>query len=131
MKVDAPEICSSLKRKSGGTASWLVLMLLSVLVVGCHGLVDANKGTSKSTNPIWGERADSAQAALEKYFWNYNNATYYSNSAQQSNLEYWWQAHAIDVLVDAYERTGDSTYAKKISLLLFAQTRSLLLPVFS
>ena len=122
MKADTPEICNSTKRKHGRTARRLVLMLLSVLIVGCHGLLSPNNSSAPSTNPIWGERADSAQAALEDHFWNYNSAIFYSNSAGQANLEYWWQAHAIDVLVDGYERTGDSTYAKKISLLLYGIT---------
>lgn len=95
-----------------------LLALLAVTAVGCHGLTTANNATTQSTSPIWSERADSARVALQKYFWNSSELVYYSNSARQTNLEYWWQAHALDALVDGYERTGDSTYAKRISLLL-------------
>lgn len=103
---------------------WALLfpLALTVLAVSCRSAVGPNSTTARATNPIWEERADSAQAALEKYFWNYNQAIFNSNSAGQTNLEYWWQAHAIDVLVDGYSRTRDSTYAKKISLELLGVT---------
>lgn len=122
MKVDAFDVNSDSTKRFSKIQLKVSLILLSVLVIGCHGLVDANNATTQSGNPIWGERADSAQAALDKYFWNYNGAIFYSNSSGQTNLEYWWQAHAMDVLVDGYLRTGDSTYAKKISTLLVGVT---------
>nr|WP_246369976.1 glycoside hydrolase family 76 protein [Saccharibacillus deserti] len=31
------------------------------------------------------------------------------------NFYYWWQAHAIDVFVDALERTGDERYSRRIA----------------
>jgi len=57
----------------------------------------------------WKEIADSSVLALNAYFWNsdkfYNNA-----SPSDGKFNYWPQAHALDVLVDAYNRTGKSVY---------------------
>lgn len=99
-----------------------LFVLLAATAAGCHGLTNPNNATTQSTSPIWSERADSAQAAFLKHFWNSSESVYYSNSTRQTNLEYWWQAHALDVLVDGYVRTGDSTYIKRISLLLLGIT---------
>ncbi len=83
----------------------------------CAGLAPSAKANTCSNNSIWSGRADSAQAALEEYFWNPGQDLFYSNSAKQGGFNYWWQAHAIDVLVDGFMRTADSSYINKISLL--------------
>ncbi len=59
---------------------------------------------------LWDARADSAQAALDRYFWFPPAEIYYSNTARSKTVNYWWQAHALDVLVMGYRRTGDSLY---------------------
>jgi predicted alpha-1,6-mannanase (GH76 family) len=65
-------------------------------------------GTTKY-NFDWKAIADSSVTALNLNFWNggkfYNNA-----SPSDGNFGYWPQAHALDVLVDAYQRTGNSAY---------------------
>jgi predicted alpha-1,6-mannanase (GH76 family) len=57
----------------------------------------------------WSEIADSSVTSLNLNFWNsgkfYNNA-----SPNDGNFGYWPQAHALDVLIDAYNRTGNSEY---------------------
>jgi predicted alpha-1,6-mannanase (GH76 family) len=57
----------------------------------------------------WEAIADSSSAALNRNFWN--RGKYYNNaSPSDDNFHYWPQAHALDVLVDAYTRTGQSHY---------------------
>lgn len=67
----------------------------------------------------WSAVADSSSHALVNAFWN---ATYgYFNDASNSdswNGHYWPQAHALDVLVDAYLRTGDEFYKKHMEFWL-------------
>lgn len=61
---------------------------------------------------IWGERAERAQDSLQANFWN-KDISMFNNKYPNENddgFNYWWQAHAIDVLVDAYERTGEQKY---------------------
>jgi len=71
---------------------------------------EATPGTGPNTYKFqWPEIADSSITSLNQNFWNggkfYQNA---SSGAVQFN--YWPQAHALDVLVDAYLRTSRSQY---------------------
>jgi predicted alpha-1,6-mannanase (GH76 family) len=57
----------------------------------------------------WAENADSSVTSLNKNFWNANK--YYNNANPNDNrFGYWPQAHALDVLIDAYLRTNNNTY---------------------
>ena len=59
----------------------------------------------------WTAAADSSSQALLQHFWNGEQHYFNYNSNGQLDFHYWPQAHALDVLVDAYLRTGDSKYA--------------------
>jgi predicted alpha-1,6-mannanase (GH76 family) len=57
----------------------------------------------------WDKIADSSSTSLNLNFWN--GARFYNNaSPTDGQFHYWPQAHALDVLVDAYIRTNNSTY---------------------
>jgi predicted alpha-1,6-mannanase (GH76 family) len=57
----------------------------------------------------WKEIADSSVTSLNEHFWNSDK--YYNNAFPSDGaFNYWPQAHALDVLIDAYERTGNSVY---------------------
>ena len=63
----------------------------------------------------WNAAADSATNALVKYFWNekgyFNQKADYEGKVDNGNSwNYWPQAHAMDVIIDAYERTGKQEY---------------------
>jgi predicted alpha-1,6-mannanase (GH76 family) len=63
------------------------------------------------TSDYWSNIADSGSKALVNSFWNVEKK--YFNDASDTNnwnREYWPQAHALDVLVDAYLRSGDVFY---------------------
>ncbi|GAB2570336.1 glycoside hydrolase family 76 protein [Gracilibacillus alcaliphilus] len=62
----------------------------------------------------WSSRAQEAFDSLKRNYWNdqlkmFNN--HYPNPDNYSNLtfHYWWYAHAIDSLIDAYHRSKDET----------------------
>jgi len=68
---------------------------------------------------VWQERADRVQRALDKRFWNesirmYNIETPCEGGKCNDIFHYWWMAHAVDVLVDGLERTGDQRYAERL-----------------
>ncbi len=97
-------------------------ILIFVLVIcSCSSAAIAQTGVSSvdsgSEGIIWGERADSAQAALDKNFWFSLAEIYFSTSARGETRNYWWQAHAIDALVMGYRRTGSSFYTGRINAL--------------
>src|SRR5690606_16592899 len=66
----------------------------------------------------WNEMADGMVQALTKHFWGanfqgYPNRYYFNYESDLSNMttnHYWPQAHAMDVIVDAYMRTSEKQY---------------------
>ncbi len=66
----------------------------------------------------WNKMADGMSKALIEKFWGanfdgYPDRYYFNYGSDLSNMttnHYWPQAHAMDVLVDAYMRTGDKQY---------------------
>lgn len=66
----------------------------------------------------WNKVADGMSQALIKNFWGanfdgYADRYYFNYGSNMSNMttsHYWPQAHAMDVLVDAYMRTGEKQY---------------------
>lgn len=63
--------------------------------------------------------ADRAQDKLYSSFRS-SSGTYYieNNGTTNTYFHYWWNAHALDVLIDAYQRTNDSKYLIRINTLV-------------
>ncbi|SFT20793.1 glycoside hydrolase family 76 protein [Paenibacillus sp. BC26] len=64
----------------------------------------------------WENRAEEAQQALSDLFWNpairlFDIEIPCPDGACNTIFHYWWMAHAVDALVDGYERTQDAKYA--------------------
>ncbi|MEX1028772.1 MAG: glycoside hydrolase family 76 protein [Paenibacillaceae bacterium] len=77
-----------------------------------------NKQQTAETH-IWQSRAGQAQEALTELFWNENNRMFDNLTPCfdlcNDQFNYWWQAHAVDVLVDGYVRTGDEAYSDRLT----------------
>lgn len=58
----------------------------------------------------WTLAANSSSRALINQFWNVNGKYFNTNNSGDNSFQYWPQAHALDVLIDAYERTNDQSY---------------------
>ena len=73
---------------------------------------------SYATTPDWNKMADGMVQALIKNFWGpsfegHPNRYYFNYKSHLADLttdHYWPQAHAMDVIVDAYMRTHDQQY---------------------
>ena len=86
----------------------IVFLLLACLAVSSPA---QDKG-------YWNKMADGMSQALVRHFWGanfegYPDRYYFNYGSDLSNMttnHYWPQAHAMDVLVDAYMRTGDDLY---------------------
>ena len=78
----------------------------------------SSQPTAHSSQPNWQQMADGMTNALIKRFWGaefpgYKKRYYFNYGSDLSNMtteHYWPQAHAMDVIVDAYMRTGDKKY---------------------
>ena len=83
-------------------------IIFLTLAVFCFAFCGCNDSNQKIN---WKSVADSSSKSLLTNFWN--TTYYYFNEASDSirwGGHYWPQAHALDVLVDAYLRSGDKYY---------------------
>lgn len=85
-------------------------VLFSVVIFSFSG------GEKTGYFPEWGAKADSSSKAFIRNYWNPEEKFFnYGNSGSKTEFHYWPQAHALDLLVDAWSRTGDSTWFTIIS----------------
>lgn len=109
-----------MKRRNARIAAALATALFLVVAAAWgSGYLDTLFGKSGGK---WAERAEEAQAQFGESFWDDNRGLY--NNAAPCMLQlctdpfnYWWLAHAVDVLVDGYERTGGERYAEQLAKL--------------
>jgi predicted alpha-1,6-mannanase (GH76 family) len=66
----------------------------------------------------WSKSADSAQQALTTQFWSTEEKYYKHDNDNNPAFDYWWNAHALDVLVDGFIRTKDQRYKTRMDELL-------------
>jgi len=64
----------------------------------------------------WSAAADSSSQILINSFWNAGGKYFNTDSETNFSFQYWPQAHALDVLIDAYLRTGDNLYKRHFDL---------------
>ncbi len=58
----------------------------------------------------WPAAADSSSGSLLLNFWNPAGKYFNNTSNGDTKFGYWPQAHALDVVIDAYTRTNDNKY---------------------
>ena len=93
--------------------------LTLLLAVGMWLSANAQKDAT-----YWNKMADGMSQALIDKFWGanfegYADRYYFNYGSNLSNMttnHYWPQAHAMDVLVDAYMRTGEKQYKELFPL---------------
>lgn len=68
----------------------------------------------------WDEMAARAQETLETDFWYADENFYWIDNIHDVSTfyHYWQTAHAMETLMDAYERTGDDFYADRVRTVL-------------
>ncbi|GHV23194.1 alpha-1,6-mannanase [Bacteroidia bacterium] len=64
----------------------------------------------EETGIDWNDAANSSSNALTGSFWNAGGKYFNYDSNGKVDFHYWPQAHALDVLIDAYLRTNDNTW---------------------
>ncbi|SFT20802.1 glycoside hydrolase family 76 protein [Paenibacillus sp. BC26] len=97
-----------------------ILVIAGLVVAWRLGAGTALTGGGSAS--VWNERADLAQQELEESFWDekrglFNNAAPCIAQLCTDPFNYWWLAHAVDVLVDGYERTEDTKYKEQLGKL--------------
>lgn len=92
----------------------LFVLIMLVVAAGCKkdydpGVVNPPGGGSGAAAIDWAKAADSSTNNLLSKFWN-GSGNYFNEKNTSTVFHYWPQAHGLDVLVDAYERTGNDLY---------------------
>jgi len=99
----------------------ILVLLVAVSLTSClkQNVDDspALSGGSTSGTYNWSGIADTAELSLD-YFWSPSGKYYLSSNTSSDWAQYWPQAHALDVLTDAYLRNPSTTIKAKMSDLL-------------
>ena len=85
--------------------------------LGCLACADDKlpSETNQEYRINWNAAADSSSSALIHLFWNADEHYFNYNNLGLKDFHYWPQAHALDVMVDAYLRTRDNLYKTTIN----------------
>lgn len=100
---------------------WAGLALISLLMFACkkeEKRVFPPEPVPAPAVVDWAAAADAAQLALDAQFYNQAQNYFNQNNDGHTGFNYWWNAHALDVYVDAYKRTKDAKYLTKMKTLL-------------
>lgn len=71
--------------------------------------VPESKAAPKKTD--WARAAHLSTESLLKHFWNSTGRYFNAETGGSTSFNYWPQAHAMDVVIDAWLRTRDSKYS--------------------
>jgi len=90
--------------------SAIFVYLITMLgVVGCSDSPTSSQ-EKKEQAINWSAAADSSSNALINNYWNSGEGYFNYGNRGNTEFHYWPQAHALDVMLDAYQRTSDSKY---------------------
>lgn len=63
----------------------------------------------------WNKNAGESFSSLKALYWNEEKGIFWSDNYNDPQLNYWWQAHGLDAMVDASLRVNDDRYFEMIS----------------
>lgn len=93
----------------------LVVLLATVAITGAGCEDDSVNVTASNVKVNWQSAADSSSSKLIANFWNASEKCFNYQSNGTLDFQYWPQAHGLDVMVDAYNRTGATIYKTTIN----------------
>lgn len=93
---------------------YFFLLLVFVLSQACSKDKDPVVAPDTEYTINWNAAADSSSNAFVMSYWNSSESYFNFNNSGQNNFNYWPQAHALDVITDAYIRTDDPLYRSVI-----------------
>lgn len=93
----------------------LFLGIFSVLTIASCARYDDVYMYDDTVSESWSEIADQTTETLIDRFWNEQGYFNYGSNESDLTFHYWPNAHAMDVVIDAYLRTSDSRYSAYFS----------------
>jgi predicted alpha-1,6-mannanase (GH76 family) len=106
------KLCVSALPLEGGVGGGLLFTVLLLLLTSLFACSAGNEPEPEpeETQTDWSVASESGSRALIASFWNASDKYFNYDSNGRKDFHYWPQAHALDVLIDAYLRTGDVSY---------------------
>ena len=95
-------------------------IFLLLTLIACNKSNDVNLDNfpdSTLNDSLWIERAQNAYDDLQTVYWYPAENRFYSDNFKNTNLNYWWQAHALDALVDKNIRSQDTSGTEMAQLI--------------
>jgi predicted alpha-1,6-mannanase (GH76 family) len=83
------------------------------ILFGCSEDPASNNDKQSSNSCI--ENAELAFQSLTTLYWDNNRNIFYSTNYKNDGLNYWWQAHGLNAIVDASIRVNNDQYFNMIS----------------
>lgn len=93
---------------------YYILLLILVFSQACSKDKDPVVMPDEEYTINWNAAADSSSNAFVMSYWNSTDHYFNFNNSGDKHFNYWPQAHALDVVVDAYLRTNDQLYRSVI-----------------
>src|SRR5690606_41117457 len=90
---------------------YIMTVAMCILFAGSCGKIEDVYQYDDELNVSWEDMADKATEQLIQKFWNQEGYFNYGSDGTDIGFQYWPNAHAMDVVIDAYLRTGDTKYA--------------------
>lgn len=91
------------------------LFIISALFQSCSKNNDPVTPEDQEYAIDWNAAADSSSSSMVLSYWNSADSYFNYNNNGQQNFNYWPQAHALDVMIDAYNRTNNNLYKTTIT----------------
>lgn len=91
------------------------LLFIPALLWACSKNDDSATPDTQEYAIDWSAAADSSSSNMVLSYWNAADSYFNYNNAGQKDFNYWPQAHALDVMTDAYVRTADNLYKTTIT----------------
>lgn len=90
-------------------------VIFLMFTASCGSYEDVYIPVTSFPQYAWGAAADSSTGAFVTTYWNTTHHVFNNTfNGQITWNDYWPEAHGLDVLVDAYLRTGDARYKQAI-----------------
>jgi Predicted glycosyl hydrolase len=87
---------------------WMILIL--PLWWACEGDDLPEQEEEEEEQIDWNAAANASSNALVTHFWNSGGKYFNTNNSGDTGFQYWPNAHGLDVLIDAHERSGNASY---------------------
>ena len=71
---------------------------------------NADGNGEKTEHFDWNSQATICTNSLISFFWSSSLSYFLPDNGGSSKFQYWPQAHALDIIIDAFIRTGDENY---------------------